>query len=48
MNSIGKIGNALGVNLTVVSLSVASMADGIGNSILYVIIPLYVTNSRKN
>jgi MFS family permease len=42
MNLTGKIGNALGVNLTVVSLSVARMADGIGNSILYVIIPLYV------
>jgi MFS family permease len=42
MNLTGKKGNALGVNRTVVSLSLARMADGIGNSILYVVIPLYV------
>jgi hypothetical protein len=42
MNLTGKIGNALGINRTVISLSIARMADGIGNSILYVIIPLYV------
>ncbi|MEJ2657521.1 MAG: MFS transporter [Desulfobacterales bacterium] len=42
MNLTGKIGNALGVNRTVFSLSLARMADGIGNSILYVVIPLYV------
>ena len=32
----------LWINRTVLSLSVARMADGIGNSILFVIIPLYV------
>lgn len=32
----------LGLNWTIVSLSVARMGDGIGNSILFVIIPLYV------
>jgi MFS family permease len=42
MNLIGKIGNVLGVNLTVVSLSVARMADAIGNSIMYIITPLNV------
>jgi MFS family permease len=42
MNLTGKIGNALGIDRTVLSLSIARMADGIGNSILYVVIPLYV------
>ena len=32
----------LGLNRTVVALSVARMADGIGNSILFILIPLYI------
>ena len=42
MHRPGKIGHALGINRTVLSLSLARMADGIGNSILFVMIPLYV------
>jgi MFS family permease len=33
---------SLGVNRTVLALSIARMADGIGNSILFIILPLYV------
>ncbi len=33
---------SLGVNRTVFSLSVARLADGIGNSILFIVLPLYV------
>ncbi len=32
----------MGLNRTVFSLSLARMADGIGNSLLYIVIPLYV------
>ncbi len=33
---------SLGVNRTVLALSMARLADGIGNSILFIILPLYV------
>lgn len=36
------ISKSLGLNRTIVALSIARMADGVGNSILFVIIPLYV------
>lgn len=36
------IRNSLGLNRTVVALSIARLADGVGNSILFVVIPLYV------
>jgi MFS family permease len=37
-----RLGHSIGLNRTVVALSIARLADGIGNSILFVIIPLYV------
>jgi MFS family permease len=37
-----RIGRSVGLNRTVVVLSIARLADGVGNSILFVIIPLYV------
>ena len=39
-NPVGSL--RFGFNHTVLALSVARMADGIGNSILFVLIPLYV------
>ncbi|MBN2501587.1 MAG: MFS transporter [Anaerolineales bacterium] len=38
----GALAERLGVNRVVLALSIARMADGLGNSILVVIIPLYV------
>jgi len=37
-----RTGRSVGLNRAVVVLSVARLADGVGNSILFVIIPLYV------
>jgi MFS family permease len=37
-----RLGHSIGLNRTVVALSIARLADGIGNSTLFVIIPLYV------
>ncbi len=37
-----KITNMLGVNRAVMALSIARMADAMGNSILFIIIPLYI------
>lgn len=34
--------NSLGLNRTVFALSLARLGDGIGNSLLYIVIPLYV------
>ncbi len=42
MNPLSKAYNSLGVNRTILALSFARMGDGIGNSILFVLIPLYV------
>ncbi len=39
--------NYLGINRAVLALSVARMADAIGNSILFIIIPLYVAKLPK-
>jgi MFS family permease len=39
---LSRIGRSVGLNRTVVVLSIARLADGVGNSILFVIIPLYV------
>lgn len=39
---IQKIGTQLGANRTVMALSIARMGDAIGNSILIIVIPLYV------
>lgn len=43
MNSLKNAWKSLGVGRTAVSLSIARMADAIGNSLLFVIIPLYVS-----
>lgn len=37
-----KIGQYLGINRGVLALSIARMADALGNSILFIVIPLYV------
>jgi hypothetical protein len=37
----------LGTNRAVLALSIARMADAIGNSILFIIIPLYVAKLPK-
>jgi MFS family permease len=37
-----KISNSLGLNRIVLALSVARLADAVGNSILFIVIPLYV------
>lgn len=34
----------IGANRVVVALSVARLADGMGNSILFIVIPLYVAS----
>jgi MFS family permease len=39
---LSRLADAIGVNRTVLALSVARFADALGNSMLYVIIPLYV------
>ncbi len=39
--------NYLGINRAVLALSVARMADAVGNSILFIIIPLYVAKLPK-
>lgn len=39
---MGKALAVLGLNQTVVALSVARLADAIGNGILLIVIPLYV------
>jgi MFS family permease len=41
-NIFQKLGNSLGANRTVMALSIARMGDAIGNSILIIVIPLYV------
>lgn len=41
-----KYWNSIGFNRTVCALSIARMGDGIGNSILFIVIPLYVLNVR--
>jgi MFS family permease len=38
----------LGLNRTVLVLSIARMADGVGNSILFIIIPLYIAKLPDN
>jgi MFS family permease len=38
----GKIRSILGMNRTVLALSFARLGDGIGNSVLFVVLPLYV------
>jgi MFS family permease len=40
--SLSHIGRGIGANRVVLALSVARLADGVGNSILFIIIPLYV------
>jgi MFS family permease len=37
-----RISNSLGLNQTVLALSIARLADAVGNSILFIVIPLYV------
>jgi MFS family permease len=39
---VRRIGRSIGLNRAVVTLSIARLADGVGNSILFVILPLYV------
>ena len=41
-NTIDKFANSIGANRTVLALSVARLGDAVGNSILIVVIPLYV------
>lgn len=41
-NKMARMTETLGVNRTVLALSVARMGDGIGNSILFILIPLYI------
>jgi MFS family permease len=41
-NFIQKFGNSIGANRIVMALSIARMGDAIGNSILIIVIPLYV------
>ncbi len=42
MKFIYKLKTSIGVNRAVMALSIARMADAIGNSILFILIPLYV------
>ncbi len=42
MNGIDRLGDRLGVNRIVLALSLARLGDAIGNSILFIVIPLYV------
>lgn len=42
MNPVSYVKSSLGVNRTVAALSFARMGDAIGNSILFIVIPLYV------
>jgi MFS family permease len=42
--TIRSVAESIGVNKVVLALSVARMGDAIGNSILYIIIPLYVAS----
>ena len=44
MGLIEKYLNRMGANRAVLALSIARMSDGIGNSILFIIIPLYVAD----
>lgn len=44
---MGKTLVVLGLNQTVAALSVARLADAIGNGILLIVIPLYVAMCRK-
>lgn len=44
---IKKLMDYLGVNNAVMALSIARMADAVGNSILFIIIPLYVAKLPK-
>jgi MFS family permease len=39
---MANITDKLGLNRSIVALSIARMADGIGNSILFILIPLYI------
>jgi MFS family permease len=41
-NFLQKFGNSIGANRVVMALSIARMGDAIGNSILIIVIPLYV------
>ncbi len=41
-----RIYNFLGLNKTVLALSIARMSDAMGNSILFIIIPIYVTRMQ--
>jgi MFS family permease len=41
--TIKELGNRLGVNRAVLALSIARMGDAIGNSILIIVLPLYVS-----
>jgi MFS family permease len=41
-NTIDKIAENIGANRTVLALSMARLGDAVGNSILFVVIPLYV------
>jgi MFS family permease len=41
-----RIYNFLGLNKTVLALSIARMGDAMGNSILFIIIPIYVTRMK--
>ncbi len=40
---VSRVKTAMGANRTVVALSVARLGDALGNSILFIVIPLYVT-----
>ncbi len=44
MSYFNRLFSSLGINRAVVALSAARMADAIGNSILFILIPLYVKN----
>lgn len=48
MVSRKKVKQALGLNRAVLALSAARMADAVGNSILFIIIPLYVVQIPTN
>ena len=43
-NFLQKLGNQLGANRVVMALSIARLGDAIGNSILIIVIPLYVAD----
>jgi hypothetical protein len=42
--NIQSIAGGIGANRVVLALSAARMGDAIGNSILFILIPLYVTS----